>query len=73
MSWRLRGRMEFWAFILTLTLGTTRTAELSATRAGRTLNPMKFLGYSFLLDAEWISGLPKADTRNTSFEHFQGP
>jgi hypothetical protein len=39
--------MECWASILTLTFGTTRTAELSARRASRTLPPGKFLGTHF--------------------------
>jgi hypothetical protein len=48
-SWRLRGGMEFWASVLTLTFGTTRTAELSALRAYRTLPPKEIPWYSFLL------------------------
>ena len=43
-SWRLRRGMKCWASILTLTFGTTRTAELSVLRAGRSLPPWKFLG-----------------------------
>jgi hypothetical protein len=43
-SLRLRRGMECRASILTLTVGTTRTAELSAVRAGRTLPPRKVLG-----------------------------
>ena len=43
-SWRLRGGMECWTSILTLTCDTDRTAELSAVRADRTLLPSKFLG-----------------------------
>jgi hypothetical protein len=39
--------VECWAAILTLTFGTTRAAELSAIRAGRTLPPRKFLGTHF--------------------------
>ena len=46
-SLRLRSGMEFRASILTLTFGTTRTAELSALRAGCTLTPRKFLGSYF--------------------------
>lgn len=41
--WRLKGGIEFWASILTLTFGTNRTAELSAIRPGHTLRPRKFL------------------------------
>jgi hypothetical protein len=33
-SWRLKGKMECWVSTLTLTLGTTGKAELSALRAG---------------------------------------
>ena len=33
-SWRLREGTKCWVSILTLTFGTTRTAELSAPRAG---------------------------------------
>jgi hypothetical protein len=46
-SLRLRSGMDFRASILTLTFGTTRTAELSALRAGCTLTPRKFLGSHF--------------------------
>ena len=42
--WRPRRGTECWASKLTLTLGTARTAELSALCAGRTLAPRKFLG-----------------------------
>ena len=40
-SRRLGEGMECWASILTLTVGTIRTVELSASRAGR---PRKFFG-----------------------------
>ena len=29
--------------------------------------------YSFLLEAEWIPGHPKADRRNSSLEGLRGP
>ena len=39
--------MKFWASILTLTFGTTRTAEFSAIRAGRTFPSRRFFGVHF--------------------------
>jgi len=39
--------VECWASILTLTIRTSKTAELSALRAGHTLPPRKFLGTCF--------------------------
>jgi hypothetical protein len=52
-SWRLRVGMECWAAIFTLTMGTTRMAELSAITAGCTLPPKEISWYSFLLEAQW--------------------
>jgi hypothetical protein len=43
-SWRLRCGMGCWASNLSLTFGTTRTVELSALGAGRTLPPRKLFG-----------------------------
>jgi hypothetical protein len=42
-----QGGMECRASILTLTFGTTKTAELSAVRAGRALPRRKFFGTHF--------------------------
>jgi len=50
-SWRLRRRIECWDSNLTLILGTNRTAELSAPRAGFT--PKEIPWYSFLLRG-WV-------------------
>ena len=46
-SRRLRRGMECWASILTVTFGKTRTAEVTALRAGHTLRPRKSLGAHF--------------------------
>jgi hypothetical protein len=46
-SKRLRGGMGCWASILTVTFGTTRTAEVLPLRASCTLRPRKFLGAHF--------------------------
>ena len=54
--------MEFWASILTLTFGTIRTAEFSASRGGRTFTPKGIPWYSFLLEAEWT---PRATEMRT--------
>lgn len=59
--------MECWASVLSLTSGTTRTAESSALDAGRTLASRKFR-----LEAECIPGLLNTDRRNTSLDDFQG-
>jgi len=40
-----------------LTLGSTRTAELSALDAGRTLTPRETSWYSLLLEVEWTPEL----------------
>jgi len=47
ISWRLRGWMESWASIITVTLAPTRTADLSALYASRCLPPKKFLDTHF--------------------------
>jgi hypothetical protein len=60
------GGMECWPFILTLTSGTHRTAEL-ASHAGRTLPPRKFLSVK---ESEWIPGLINAKKRNWSLENW---
>lgn len=56
-SWRIREGMECWASMLTLTFGTTRTADLSALRVCRTFTPKEIPSYSFLLEAWWSPGL----------------
>jgi hypothetical protein len=58
--------MECWASILTLTFGTSRTAELSTSRAGRALPPRIFLC------VEWTPGIMMADKGVRSLESFQG-
>jgi hypothetical protein len=49
---KTRGGMKV-GLPLTLTFGTTRTAEVSALRAGRTLPPGEIPWYSVLWEAEW--------------------
>lgn len=56
---------------LTLTLGTTGTAQLSNLPAGRTL-PQEIPWCIFLLEAELNPGLLNADRRNRSLENLQG-
>jgi hypothetical protein len=68
-SWRSKGRTECCVSILTLTLSTTRTAKLSAVRAGRT-SPQ---GNSFLFLSLADPGLPTANRRIRSLENFQEP
>ena len=64
--------LECWASILTSTFGTTRTAELIASRVGRNLSPKNIPWYSFLLEAEWTPRLLNADKRMSTLENFQG-
>jgi hypothetical protein len=47
METREGGRKEYWASILTLTFGITRTVELSAVGMDRNLPPRKLLGTHF--------------------------
>jgi len=44
--------MEYWASILILTFGSSRTAELSVLRAGRTYTPRKIL--LFISVGGWV-------------------
>ena len=75
-SWSLEGGgMNVWV-ILTLTFGTTRTSQLSATRAGRTLPLMKFLGIHFFYRLsgpqsywKWIEGIDQFKTSNDPTGH----
>ena len=66
--------LERWSCILTLTFGTTRTAELSALWVSRTLTlPFReFPWYWLLLNTEWTSVLLNTDRRIKSHEIFQG-
>ena len=54
--------MECWASTLNLTFSTTGTAQLSASRADRTLSPRKFLG-TYLLEGEWATSLLNVDRK----------
>jgi hypothetical protein len=65
------GEWDIRSLFLTLTFGTTGTAQLSALRAGRTL-PQEIPWYTLLLEAEWTSGLLNADRKNRLLENFQG-
>jgi len=71
-SCRLIGGMECCDSTLILTFGTTRTAELPVLRTNRTINP-QVPWYSFLVEAEWTSGLLNSDGWNRPFENSQGP
>jgi hypothetical protein len=54
--------MECWASILTLTFGSSMTAELSDLRTCRPhFTSEEIPWYSFLLEADWTSGLLNAD------------
>ena len=54
--------MECWASILTLTFGTSRTAELSDLRSSLPyFTSEEIPWYSFLLRADWTPGLLNAD------------
>jgi len=66
-----KGGWDIRLLFLTLTFGTTGTAQLSAQRAGRTL-PQEIPWYPLLLEAEWTPGLLNADRRNRILENFQG-
>ena len=66
---RLRKGMECSASTLTLTLGTTRMAELSALHAGHTLLPRKIPWYAYLLEGEWTPRPLNVDRRNKILEN----
>jgi hypothetical protein len=55
--------MEYWASVLSLHIGTIRTAELLALSVGRSLPPREIVWYSFLLEAEWIPEILNKDRR----------
>jgi hypothetical protein len=60
--------MECWAFILTVAFGKTE-GQICQLYAPDAFYPQ---GNSFLLEAEWASGLLNTDIRNASLENFQG-
>jgi len=62
--------MECWASILTATLGTTKTAQLLAPHAGRTLPQRKFLATHFCYRLSKIPVLVNVNRRNVPFESF---
>ena len=63
--------MECWASFLTFTFGTTRTVELSAARAGRTLPSTKFFGTHFFQTLSRPPSLLNADRRIKSAWNLQ--
>ena len=60
-------RIECWASVLTLTFGTTRTADVASSTRRPQITPKEIPWYSFILVAEWTAML-NARCRNGALE-----
>jgi hypothetical protein len=72
-SWRLRGAMECWTSILTLTFSRTLMARVVSSTRWQHFTSKEIPRYSFVFEYEWTPGLLNLDKKSRSLENFQGP